>query len=297
MAWKIRGRVIENPKMKEYTSMRVGGPARYLVFPRDESDLLETLKIFENEGIKWRMLGNGTNVIVSDSGINEALIKITDLKHFSLIESKKEVVLRVSGGYSLKDLILEMAKIGLGGLENLYSIPGTVGGAIKMNAGSFGLSIGDVVRKVTYVSSDLSRKELRREEIDFSYRHSPFLSNMCIIEAELLLLRKDKKRIMAEIERLSEERKKRHPLEFPSAGSIFKAVNGVPAWRYIERAGLKGLRIGDACVSEKHPNFIVNLGEAKASDVKSLIDKIKKEVFEREGVVLEEEVELWGFDD
>lgn len=297
MGWEIKGKVIPYAKMKRYTSMRVGGAVRYLIYPEDERDLLRVIEILSQEGIRWRMLGNGTNVIVSDRGLNEAVIRITRFNHIGLMEGRESVTVRVSGGYSLKSLILKTIKLGLSGLEKLYSIPGTVGGAVKMNAGSFGVSISDVVRNVTYVSSDSMKITIPREKIDFSYRHSPFSSNMCITEVELDLTRGDKSKIMKEIENVFMERKKRHPFDLPSAGSIFKAVNGIPAWKYIEKAGLKGLRMGDACVSEKHANFIVNLGEATAWDVKRLIDKIKKEVFEREGITLEEEVELWGFDE
>lgn len=297
MGWRIKGKVIENAEMKYYTSMRVGGPVRYLIFPEDQNDLLETLTVLNNEGIKWRILGNGTNIVVSDRGLNEALIKITSFKNFSVNEFKDSAIVRVSGGYPLRKLILKTAKMGLSGLEKLYSIPGTLGGAIKMNAGSFGCEIGDLVKKVRCVSFDLSVTEIPKEKMVFSYRKSSFPSNMCIVEAELLLTKKDRKRIISELKNVFLERKRRHPLDLPSAGSIFKAVGGIPAWIYIERANLKGLRVGNACVSEKHCNFIVNLGGATGSDVKNLIEKIKKEVYEKEGVILEEEIELWGFDD
>ncbi|MCX7856783.1 MAG: UDP-N-acetylmuramate dehydrogenase [Deltaproteobacteria bacterium] len=282
--------------MSRYTSMKVGGPVRYLIYPRDENDLIEVIKILKVEGIPWRMLGNGTNVIVSDKGLDEAVIKITRLKGFLISEVQKGVTVRAAAGWSLKNLIFKIVNLGLSGLEKLYSIPGTLGGAVKMNAGSFGVSISDVVLSVTYLNCDAEKEKLSRESINFSYRSSPFLSDMCILDVEMALIPRTKTEIMSQIEFVLNERKKRHPIDLPSAGSIFKAVNGVPAWRYIERSGLKGLRIGDACVSEKHANFIVNLGNATAQDIKLLIDKIKKEVYEKEGVILEEEVELWGFD-
>jgi UDP-N-acetylmuramate dehydrogenase len=296
MELKIKGKVISEPNMKRYTSMKVGGPVRYLIYPESEEGLIQAIRILNGEGIKWRMFGNGTNVIISDKGLNEALIRITKLRSLSIKEREKEILVRVSGGYPLKRLILKLANLGVRGLENLYSIPGTVGGAVKMNAGSFGTSISDKVRSVKYYLSDGTLRTANREEIDFHYRRSSFLSNTCITEVKFCLERGEKESIMAEIERIALERKRRHPSDMPSSGSIFKAVNGVPAWRFIEKAGLKGLRIGDACVSEKHANFIVNLGKARAQDIKDLIDRIKKEVFEKEGIVLEEEVELWGFD-
>jgi UDP-N-acetylmuramate dehydrogenase len=131
---------------------------------------------------------------------------------------------------------------------------------------------------------------------EFGYRKSPVKVSQCVLSATFFLNERDKAEILRDMDYVHEERKKRHPMEYPSSGSIFKSVEGVPAWKFIEKAGLKGVSVGDAQVSEKHANFIINLGNATAADIKTLIDKIKKEVFEKTGVSLEEEVELWGFD-
>lgn len=297
MEWGIRGKVIERAKMERYTSMRVGGEVPYLIYPSDYDDLLRVFEVSKVKGIPWKILGNGTNVIVSDRGLDCAIIRLTRINHFRLRRKEDKVELEISSGSSLRKLIEKTARMGIGGLERLYSIPGTLGGVVKMNAGSFGSSISDSIKSVEIVRNGFERLKFLRDELDFGYRKSPFSPKDCIIKVELELSYGDEKSLMREIKMYHEERKRRHPMDLPSAGSIFKAVQGIPAWKFIEKAGLKGLRIGGACISEKHANFIVNLGNAKASDVKSLIDKVKEEVLKREGVLLEEEVELWGFDE
>lgn len=297
MEWGIKGKVIERARMRDYTSIRVGGEVPYLIYPSDTSDLLRVFEILKREGISWRILGNGTNVIVSDRGLNEAILRLTRINHFRVKRTGDEVKVEVSSGYPLRKLIERLVGRGIKGLERLYSIPGTVGGAIKMNAGSFGSSISERLKWVEVLKEGSERVRIEKNEMEFGYRKSPFSSRDCIVCAELELEHGDKESLQREIRTFYEERISRHPMDLPSAGSIFKAVGGVPAWKFIERAGLKGLRIGDACISEKHANFIVNLGNAKAHEIKSLIDKVKEEVLKREGVLLEEEVELWGFDE
>jgi len=298
MEWRgIRGTILENVPMKRYTSMRVGGPARYMIYPQDEKDLLAVLKKLKEKGVTYRFFGNGTNIIVNDTGLKEALIRITKIHYVRHEKARNGAYVEVCGGASLKGLVKDCSKRGLSGFEKLYWIPGTVGGAIKMNAGSFGSSISDTIEKMRLIDENGYVKSVEKETMAFRYRTSALKSSECVLSAGFFLKNRDTKEIMADMEYVYAERKKRHPMEFPSSGSIFKSVDGEPAWKFIEKAGLKGLRIGDACVSEKHTNFIVNLGSAKAGDIKKLIDKIKKEVFEKMGVSLKEEVELWGFNE
>lgn len=296
MEWKgIRGKILENVPMKRYTSMRVGGPVKYLLYPLDEGDLGNVLKYLVHKNIPYRFLGNGTNVIVNDKGLNEALIRITRMKRKEYTRTGNGAVADVSGGMPLKQFITENGRHGLSGLENLYWIPGTVGGAIKMNAGSFGTSISNPLLTMRVLNTHGQIVTMTRQDASFSYRTSPIRSSECVLSARFSLKKRDKKEIAKDMEYVYSERKKRHPMEFPSAGSVFKGVKGEPAWKFIEKAGLKGLKIGGACVSEKHANFIVNLGSATANDVRTLIDTIKRGVFEKTGVSLKEEVELWGF--
>jgi len=165
-----------------------------------------------------------------------------------------------------------------------------------MNAGSFGVQISDRLRFVTYMDRLRQTKKREKEACGFGYRTSLFTSTDSILGARFELNHGDQAHLKKEMERVWTERWKRHPMEFPSSGSVFKNMGGNPAWKYIDNAGLRGFRIGDACISEKHPNFIVNLGNATAADIVSLIQKVKKEVYEQAGIRMEEEIEFWGHD-
>lgn len=287
---------MQDVPMKRYTSMKVGGPARFLVYPSDEKDLTVILKRLNGEGMKSRFIGNGTNIIVDDRGLDEVLIRTTRMRHMRYRKTADGVAAEVSGGVSLTGFIRENAKRGLSGLEKLFWIPGTVGGAIKMNAGSFGSAISDPLKEVRLVDRKDGEESTVEKGDGFSYRSSPVKPSQCVLGARFLLRERDEAEIRKDMDYVYGERKKRHPMEYPSSGSIFKSVAGEPAWKFIEKAGLKGIKVGGAQVSEKHANFIVNLGGAKAADIKALIDRIKKEVYEKLGVSLEQEVELWGFD-
>jgi len=275
--------------------MKVGGQAAYLVYPADETDLSAVLRFLKDKDVKHRFLGNGTNVIVTDKGLDAALIRITKMKHIRYIKTAEGAMVDVSGGVSLRAFIRDLAEKGLAGLERLYWIPGTIGGAIRMNAGSFGQTISDTLEEISIIDGEGVLSRIGKDRFRFGYRSSPIGETDCVVGARFVLTKRNKKEIVKDMEYVYGERKKRHPMEYPSAGSIFKSVNNEPAWKFIERAGLKGYTLGGAGVSEKHANFIVNLGWAKAQDIKDLIEKIKKEVYERLGVVLMEEVELWGF--
>ncbi len=297
MDWSgVKGVIMKDVPMKRYTSMKVGGPAKFLMYPADEKDLVTILSRLRDDGIHARFLGNGTNIIVDDRGVNEALIRITRMKHRKYRKSGSHIFAETSGGASLTGFIRENAKRGLSGLEKLFWIPGTVGGGIKMNAGSFGAAISDSLEEVKVVDDTGHMRTIRKNSNDFTYRHSPVMASECVLSAAFLFEEKDKKEILADMEYVYGERKRRHPMEYPSSGSIFKAAAGEPAWKLIEKAGLKGLRIGDAAVSEKHANFIINLGSATAGDITRLIERIKREVYEKYGISLEEEVEFWGYD-
>lgn len=298
MEWRgIKGTVYTSVPMKRYTSMKVGGPARFLIYPADEADLSNLLLMLKGEGIPFRFLGKGTNIIVADRGLDMALIRTTRMKGLRYRKGKAGVTAEVSGGASLAAFIRENRKRGVSGLERLYWIPGTVGGAVRMNASSFGAAISDRLEAVRVTRADGTTTTRRKEDLSLGYRTSAVGRDECVVSATFLLSPREPGEIEKEMAYVYGERKKRHPMEYPSAGSIFKAASGEPAWRFIERAGLKGLKVGGACVSEKHANFIVNLGGARADDVKSLIDRTKKEVLGQCGISLEEEVELWGFDE
>jgi UDP-N-acetylmuramate dehydrogenase len=296
MDWKeIKGAVLKDVPMKRYTSMRVGGPAKMLLYPADRTDLQAMVSRLKDSGTPYRFLGNGTNIIVSDNGINDALIRIARMSRLHFTKTKDGAIAEVGGGFSLKRFIRECTRRGLGGLEKLYWIPGSVGGGIRMNAGSFGQSISDTLTGIDILNERGEIIERETQRADFGYRASIVKTSECVIAARFRLKDADKERLQADMEYVYQERKLRHPMEYPSAGSVFKGVEGQSAWWFVEKAGLRGYRIGDACVSDKHTNFIVNMGHATARDIAALIKKIKDEVLAKLGVTLEEEVELWGF--
>jgi UDP-N-acetylmuramate dehydrogenase len=297
MEWKgIKGQVLNNVLMKRYTSMKVGGPACCMVYPADEADLSTVLGIARREGIGCRFLGNGTNIIVADKGLDEAIIRITRMRRMHFSKTTEGAVVEVSGGVSLARLIRACADRGLAGMGKLYGIPGTVAGAVKMNAGSFGVWISDHLRSVTCMSRPGRIEQRERGACGFGYRASAFTRSECIVSAVFELPHGNTAAIRKEMEYVWGERLKRHPMELPSSGSIFKNSSGRPSWECIDKAGLRGFCVGDACVSEKHANFIVNRGNATAADIERLIKQVAERVYERTGVVMETEVEFWGTD-
>ena len=297
MEWKgIRGQVLNNVLMKRYTSMKVGGPARFMVYPADEEDLSLVLAIARREGIGCRFLGNGSNIIVADKGLNEAIIRITRLRRIHFRKTADGALVEVSGGVALARLIRACADRGLSGVGKLYGIPGTVAGAIKMNAGSFGTWISDHLRSVTCMSRSGRIEQRERAACGFGYRTSRFTRTECILSALFELPHGETVAIRKEMEHVWSERLKRHPMELPSSGSIFKNSSGRPSWEYIDMARLRGLCVGDACISEKHANFIVNRGHATAADIERLIKQVTERVYEQTGVTMETEVEFWGSD-
>jgi UDP-N-acetylmuramate dehydrogenase len=293
----ITGRVLRNVSMKRYTSMKVGGTVPYLFYPEDEAGLRLAIAWLNETGQSYRFLGNGTNVIVADRGFGGGLIRVSRMRRLRFTMTGTGASVEAGAGLPLKSVIRSCAARGLTGLEKLFGIPGTVGGALKMNAGSFGAAISDCLNSLRYMDESGAVQKRRKDEMKFGYRSSSILDRHCVIEATFGLTHADPSRIQADMDCVWRERLRKHPMERPSAGSVFKNGNGGPCWSYIDRAGLRGAHVGAAAVSDKHPNFIVNMGGATASDVVRLIETVKKRVAEASGVTLEEEVELWGFDD
>jgi UDP-N-acetylmuramate dehydrogenase len=292
----IKGDIIRQASMKRYTSMRVGGPISYLIYPRDEGDVTAAVTWLQSKGLPIRFLGNGTNLIVADRGMKIGLIRLTRVRHLRFIPGEHGDTAEAGGGLSLRELIKECSKRGYSGLEKLYGIPGTVGGAVKMNAGSFGVSVTDHLRSVMIMEPDGTIRTKETKELSFGYRSSSLKQDAGVLRATFELKKDDPGRIKANMDYVWGQRVLKHPMELPSAGSVFKNTQEMPCWKYIDLSGLRGHRIGGAAVCEKHANFIVNTGNATASDVRDLIDYVKRGVHEVMGVSLEEEVELLGFD-
>lgn len=278
--------------MRNHTSFRIGGPADVLIMPADADELRNIMNFTNENCIPLEIIGNGTNLLVSDEGVDGVIIKIRDCFDSIAILEQKVVV---GAGYMLLRLSRLVAGHGLSGLEFAVGIPGTVGGATVMNAGAHGGQMRDIVTQVTVMDRMGEVITLTNKELEYSYRKSKLQGlGFIILEAELELKRgspADIKQKMAEFLRW---RKKSQPLNFPNAGSIFKnPVNGY-AGKLIEHYGCKGMMVGDAQVSELHANFILNKGNATARDVVSLINEVHMKVIEEAGVDLELEIKIIG---
>ncbi len=280
---------VENCPMSSYTTFKIGGPADVLVSPKNEEQLKRVISLLREYSIPFMPLGKGSNLLISDEGIEGAVVHIAD--GFDKIELLEENIVSCGAGASLAALCSFALNEGLSGVETAYGIPGSVGGAIYMNAGAYGGEMKDIVRAVTYLSSDGEIKRAEAEELDFSYRHSRFSGkNDVILSAEFCLMSDDKSAIRERMDDYVGRRKAKQPLNFPSAGSVFKRPEGHFAGALIEQCNLKGYQIGGAQVSEKHAGFIINVGNATCADVLALIEHIKKTVLEKFEVELESEV-------
>lgn len=268
------GKVLVNEKISNYTTYRVGGKVRAIVYPKGEDELVQLVRLLKEKNIKYFVLGNGSNVLFSDSLYDGIIIKLDNFNNLSINGNKVEV----GAGYSLIRLANETIKEGLSGLEFVSGIPGTVGGAIFMNAGAYGEEISGIVTSVRILTSDLEIIELNKEEMEFSYRTSylqKHLDYICL-SATLELKEGNKEEMMDLVLQRRLARRDSQPLTFPSAGSVFRNPPSMYAGKLIEEMGLKGFSIGKAEVSTKHANFIINKGNAKASDIKRIIDIIKQ---------------------
>lgn len=284
------GEVIPNISLKDYTTYKAGGNALGLVIPDDLDGLIRLIKYLRHKKIKYKILGNGSNLIFSDSFYNGILVK---LDNFNKLEINDNYV-TVGAGYPLMKLSLRVARAGLAGLEFASGIPGTVGGAIFMNAGAYKMDMGYITTTVKVLDPNLEVKVLTNKDLDFHYRTS-FLkkaNNYICLEATFLLRTGDTSAILEVIKDRKQRRLETQPLEYPSAGSVFRNPEGDFAGRLIEEIGYKGKRIGDAMVSLKHANFIVNMGQASGDDIKKLIVEIKKKVKEKYNIELKVEQEF-----
>ncbi len=280
----------EDESLSKYTTFKIGGPAHVLVEAKSDEEILKLVRLFHEMKEDYLIIGNGSNLLISDAGIERPVIVLD--KNFAHIERIDEVTLYAEAGASLKSLANKALELGLGGLEAISGIPGTVGGAVYMNAGAYGSEIKDVVTKIRYIK-DESIAEIDASEANFAHRRSIFQEKgYIILGAYFKLEKKDKKDIEEEQRDYTQRRKDKQPLEYPSAGSVFKRPEGYYASKLIEDAGLKGLSVGGAMVSKKHSGFIINTGNASFDDVVTLIEKVKAIVLEKFAVSLEEEIRI-----
>lgn len=287
------GEIKENELLANHTTMKVGGPADLFIIPKDIQSIKDTIRILSEHGIKWRAIGRGSNLLVSDKGIEGAVIKLSaGMDHLEI----KDEEITVGAGYSTISLATRISRMGLTGLEFASGIPGSIGGAVYMNAGAHGSDVSKILKSAHILFDDGSMGWLSNEEMDFSYRTSILQTKrpgICL-EAIFTLRKGNREEIVENMQKNKDYRKKTQPWNNPCAGSIFR--NPLPnyAGQLIEKAGLKGYQIGGAKISEMHGNFIVNAGGATAADVLQLIEYIKETIYKLYSVKLETEVEIIG---
>lgn len=285
-------KVLVKEPMASHTTFRIGGPADYFVMPSDAGELAGILKICREENVPCFILGNGSNLLVGDRGYRGVVIQLS--KNFDEITIEGTTVTAKAGAMLIR-VAKEAGKAGLTGLEFASGIPGTIGGAMVMNAGAYGGEMKDVVSSVTVLTGEGEVKTLTGEEMNFRYRGSVVEDQgYIVLEAVLKLSHGEPEKIQARMEELSLQRKTKQPIEYPSAGSTFKRPEGYYAGKLIMDSGLRGFRVGGAQVSEKHCGFVINTGEATASDVMQLIRAVSDRVEEQFGVALEPEVKRIG---
>ena len=283
--------IFEAP-MSEHTTFKIGGKADVLIFPSTIEEVVNILKLIAESKIPLTILGNGSNVLVRDNGIRGAVVKFNG-KFANIKRDGNRLI--VGAGAKLKDISLFAADNALAGMEFAIGIPGSIGGAIFMNAGAYGGEMKNIVSKVRAVSKTGDIAEFNLHELDLGYRRSIFQTNgYAICEIELQLEHGNVDEIKEHMDDFTQRRESKQPLEYPSAGSTFKRPEGYFAGTLIDKTGLKGLRVGDAMVSEKHAGFVVNAGHATAADVLNLIDEVKRRVYEMHGVMLSPEVRIIG---
>ncbi len=283
----------KNILLKNYTTFKIGGPAKYFYVAKTGEDLINAIKLAKKYNLPFFILGGGSNLLVSDKGFGGLVIKVGSRE--SEVRGSR---IYAGAGIPLASAVSEAVKNSLTGFEWASGIPGTVGGAIVGNAGAFGKSMGNIVKEIeTFDSKTLKRKKLKNKDCKFSYRDSVFKQkrNLVILSATFQLRKSNKKEIQKRMREHLNYRKGKQPLNFPSAGSVFVNPKGFSAGELIEKCGLKGKKIGKVKISEKHANYILNLGNGKAKDVMELIKLTKKKVKNKFKVGLKEEIQPLGF--
>ena len=278
--------------LSKHTSFRIGGPAEAMAFPKNREELAELLKKSCLWDRKPVILGAGTNVLAPDEGMRGLIICLKDC--LDGMERVDDTSIRVMAGVTMARAAVFAASQGLSGLEFAHGIPGTIGGGVYMNAGAYGGELGSLCREVELMDREGKTHVLTHEQMDFSYRHSCLEETDWIVVSALLSLEPGKEEtIRAKMKELQAKRLASQPLNYPSAGSAFKRPQGGYAAALIDQAGLKGFRVGDAAISEKHGGFAVNLGKATAEDMKTLLKEVSEKVEAQSGIHLEPEIRVW----
>lgn len=286
--------ILKNEPMSKHTSFKIGGNAEYFLKIDTIENLKKVIDIATSNKINITIVGNGTNLLVREGGIKGFVIKL-ELKDFKIRNNLDDVYITVQSGMSLSTLSNIAIKEEVSGIEFLSGIPGTIGGALRMNAGAYGMEMKDIVFKTKYMTYDGKIKTLEASSHEFSYRNSIFSRiNVIILETTLKLKKGNSNEIKAKIDEYMENRREKQPLEYPNAGSVFKRKDNYITAKLIDECGLKGYSIGDAEVSQKHAGFIINKGSASSKDVLDLIDYIKKIVKDKYKIDIETEIIVLG---
>ena len=281
--------------MSAHTTFRIGGPADYFVEPGSESVLKELLLICRETETPFFILGNGSNLLVSDEGYRGVMISLRGFDEISFREGESteagKTIMTAGCGVLLSKAAMQAAERGLTGFEFAGGIPGTLGGAVTMNAGAYGGEIRDVILSARVMTKAGDVRELSAEELDLSYRHSIIQEkDLIVLSADFAFAHGDEEQIKEQMRQLNTQRREKQPLEYGSAGSTFKRPEGYFAGKLIQDAGLKGYRSGDVMVSEKHSGFVVNVGKGTCGDAMRVIEHVQRTVYEQFGVELELEV-------
>lgn len=283
--------MFEQEFMKKHTTFRVGGPADVLVQP-NRKELANIIKLCKKESVPFSVIGNGSNLLVGDLGIRGVVIEITSRLGEIVIQGE---TVTAGAGMLLSKIANQAATAGLAGMEFAAGIPGTIGGAVVMNAGAYGGEMKDIISSVIVLNSEGEELEVKPEELDLSYRHSCIPEQEYIVLEVKLILHTDEENVIRErMKELRDKRVEKQPLEYPSAGSTFKRPEGYFAGKLIMDAGLRGYQVGGAQVSEKHCGFVINKENATAADIRQLMDDVAKKVKAEYGVTLEPEVKMLG---
>ena len=288
---QISGRILDGEPLGKYTSFGIGGPADIMVFPEGAADVRAALRLCREEGVPYLVLGGGSNLLVRDGGFRGVVLHLEGVFTQLNVEGKR---VWAGAGVRLSRLVAFCSKLALSGVECLAGVPGTVGGAVRGNAGAFGGSIADHLVAVRLLTREGDEHVFSRDRMEFSYRRSSLPEGCVILEAAFDLEQGDTGEIRRRISANLVQRNRGQPVEWRSAGSVFKNPPGEYAGRLVEKAGLKGVRVGGACISPKHGNFIINLGGATATDILALIDLMQRQVREKMQVELELEVRVVG---
>lgn len=285
-------RLLTDVDMSRITTFRIGGPADIVAEAESPEEIIDLLRTARDNGIPFVVLGNGSNVLVKDKGVRGLVIRINSAMSRAQAEGN---TVHAQAGITLGALARFLAAHSLAGFEFASGIPGCLGGGIYMNAGAYNGEIGSLIKEVYFIDENLNLKTLKNEQLDFSYRHCALSGRDVVITGACLELEHGNKEQINELIRdYTRRRRERQPLEYPSAGSMFKRPAGAYAAALIDQAGLKGMRVGDACISQKHAGFFINLGKATAEQMLELVERTKEIVYERSGIMLCPEVRIIG---